>query len=390
MADMLTDYYYETADRLQRRAELVAGGPPDSNNVLFRGKGVHASGNGGSYDRLTLTPGKKHLLRLINTSVDNSFTVSLVGHSFTVVHTDLVAVQPIVKNQLFLGVGQRYDVIIEANQQVDNYWFNVTMEANNFCGRSNNKFPAAIFHYDGASNGLPTNKGSPITAKCDGETGFVPIVPRTLTASDFQVNKEFRVDLEQPNFDFRGQVFRWEINDIDIDIEWDHPILERIHEKNTTWPSKNNIFEINQANVWTFWVLNNNFLLPHPIHLHGHDFLVLGLGSDGPFKPAQHMSKLNFNNPTRRDVAQMPGSGWMVIAFHTDNPGAWLLHCHIGWHVSQGLGMQFLERKDEIPRLMHLDQMVPNCKAWREYAPRNPYLPKLDSGLKRTRKRWTH
>ncbi len=25
----------------------------------------------------------------------------------------------------------------------------------------------------------------------------------------------------------------------------------------------------------------------------------------------------------------LPAGGWLVIAFPTDNPGAWLLHCHI-------------------------------------------------------------
>ena len=48
-----------------------------------------------------------------------------------------------------------------------------------------------------------------------------------------------------------------------------------------------------------------------------------------------------------------------------------------------GLGIQFLERKSEIKQLMKLDQMLPNCKAWRTYQPKSPYLPKVDSGLKR-------
>jgi hypothetical protein len=48
-----------------------------------------------------------------------------------------------------------------------------------------------------------------------------------------------------------------------------------------------------------------------------------------------------------------------------------------------GLGIQFLERKGEIGGLMHLDQMEPNCNAWRTYAATSPYLPKIDSGLKR-------
>jgi hypothetical protein len=37
-----------------------------------------------------------------------------------------------------------------------------------------------------------------------------------------------------------------------------------------------------------------------------------------------------------------------VLAFESDNPGAWLMHCHIPFHVSAGLGVQFLERMDEI------------------------------------------
>lgn len=40
----------------------------------------------------------------------------------------------------------------------------------------------------------------------------------------------------------------------------------------------------------------------------------------------------------------LPAGGWLVLAFETDNPGAWLMHCHIAWHVSEGLAVQFLER----------------------------------------------
>ena len=296
--------------------------------------------------------------------------------------TDLVPVTPIVKNSLFLGVGQRYDVIIDASQPVDNYWLNVTLEVNNNCGRSKNLYPAAIIHYDGAGTGNPTNKGTPLVAGCASETGFSPIVKRTIPASQFQAT-EISVEVDTPVVDFRGQVFRWLVNDVDIEIEWGHPILEYVYQGNNSYPPKANVVEVPQANQWTFWVIQNGFILPHPVHLHGHDFLVLGKGS-GTFTSAM-TSQLNFNNPIRRDVEQMPGSGWLVIAFKTDNPGCWLLHCHIAWHVSQGLGIQFLERKSEIAGLMHLDQMEPNCNAWRAYEPTSPWLPKLDSGLKR----WT-
>ena len=39
--------------------------------------------------------------------------------------------------------------------------------------------------------------------------------------------------------------------------------------------------------------------------------------------------------------------GYVVIAFKTDNPGSWLMHCHIAFHASFGLALQFLERQND-------------------------------------------
>jgi len=213
-----------------------------------------------------------------------------------------------------------------------------------------------------------------------GEKNFSPIITRTLSPSLFQPST-LPISLAFPTHP-RGQVFEWRVSNTPISVEWDHPVLEYILEGNTSFPGAINLVDVPQADVWTFWVIQNTFVLPHPIHLHGHDFLVLGTGA-GTFNAATMMNQLNFNNPIRRDVEQMPGSGWLVMAFRTDNPGCWLMHCHIGWHVGMGLGIQFLERKSEIAGLMHLDQMVPNCNAWRTYAATSPYLPKMDSGLKK-------
>lgn len=107
--------------------------------------------------------------------------------------------------------------------------------------------------------------------------------------------------------------------------------------------------------------------------------MVLGSSNTGAFNYGSDKDSLNWNNPIRRDVAMLPG-GWLVMAWEINNPGAWIMHCHIAWHVSQGLSVQFLELKDQIATSMHLDQIQPNCNAWREYWP-NAYYPKLDSGL---------
>ncbi|WQF88923.1 Putative multicopper oxidase, second cupredoxin domain, multicopper oxidase, copper-binding protein [Colletotrichum destructivum] len=378
---VISDWYYETADRLERQAELVSNGgpPPPSDNILFNGKNINPrGGGGGQYQKTRLTPGKKHRLRLINTSVDNTFTVSLVGHNFTVIATDLVPVKPVVKDSLFMTVGQRYDVIIEADKKTENYWFNATLGGGGLCGVSRNPHPAAVFFYDGAPDRLPVDQGTPPAGLgCADSTGFTPVLARTAPKAEFDAKKQvLDVALGQPEIN-GNKVFRWTVNGSDMDVQWDKPTLEYIAEGNTSWPRRANIIEIPEADAWTWWIIENASPVPHPIHLHGHDFLLLGTGA-GSFAGAG--APLNFENPVRRDVAQLPGSGWMVIAFRTDNPGAWLMHCHIAWHVSMGLSVQFLERGAEIAGSMDLASIAPTCDAWRKYYPTAQW-PKHDSGL---------
>lgn len=63
----------------------------------------------------------------------------------------------------------------------------------------------------------------------------------------------------------------------------------------------------------------------------------------------------------------LESSGYLLIAFETDNPGAWLMHCHIGWHTSEGFALQFIERYDEIKDLIDYQTLDENCAAWTAY-----------------------
>lgn len=80
----------------------------------------------------------------------------------------------------------------------------------------------------------------------------------------------------------------------------------------------------------------------------------------------------------------LPGFGWLVVAFETNNPGAWLFHCHIVWHASQGLSVQFLERETELTGVKSAGvlakELAQTCPKWREYGRSNPW-PKVDSGV---------
>jgi hypothetical protein len=45
-----------------------------------------------------------------------------------------------------------------------------------------------------------------------------------------------------------------------------------------------------------------------------------------------------------------------------------MIHCHIAWHVSEGLALQFVERIDEIPGNVGVtSQWTDNCAAWSTY-----------------------
>ena len=69
-------------------------------------------------------------------------------------------------------------------------------------------------------------------------------------------------------------------------------------------------------------------------------------------------SEYNFKNPVRRDVLT-PGQpdDIVTIRFRTDNPGPWIFHCHIDWHLEHGLAIVFAEDIDEIA-----DKDIVNCK----------------------------
>jgi FtsP/CotA-like multicopper oxidase with cupredoxin domain len=63
----------------------------------------------------------------------------------------------------------------------------------------------------------------------------------------------------------------------------------------------------------------------HPIHLHGHVFRVLS--RDG--KPTRHREWL--------DTVLLDPRGRAEIAFVADNPGDWMLHCHVLEHQASGM-----------------------------------------------------
>ncbi|KAK9775885.1 putative Laccase 1 [Seiridium cardinale] len=376
----INDYYYDSADDIVLRTQ--SGGPPASDNVLFNGTNINPlKPTDGQYAVIKLTAGKRHRLRLINPSVEHNYQVSLVGHDMTIIATDLVPVNSMTVNNVYLGTGQRYDVLIDASQAVGNYWFNVTLSPTNLCGASVNPRPAAIFRYNGAPATLPSDPGTAVVdAACQDRTDFTPVVTRTADQTNLATELNDAAHNLDISLNFTTPV-AWYVNSSAIDVQWDKPVLDYVLTKNTSYPRKENLVFVDEKNVWTYWVVQNLSPIPHPMHLHGHDFLVLGHAASTTFTTSLS-SSLNFNNPTRRDVTMLPASGYLILAFKADNPGNWLMHCHIAWHVSGGLAVDFMERRAEQAALINAADLAAyqqQCADWRAYQPKAP--PKIDSGI---------
>ena len=69
--------------------------------------------------------------------------------------------------------------------------------------------------------------------------------------------------------------------------------------------------------------------MQHPIHLHGQRFLVLAVNG----VPNRDLAW--------KDTVLVPAGAVVDILLDTQNPGEWMLHCHIAEHLSAGMMMHF-------------------------------------------------
>jgi FtsP/CotA-like multicopper oxidase with cupredoxin domain len=70
------------------------------------------SSSGGKYAVTTLTPGKAHMLRLLNVGINNWAHVALDGHKFTVVSADFVPIVPYETDSLSIAVGKLFHISV--------------------------------------------------------------------------------------------------------------------------------------------------------------------------------------------------------------------------------------------------------------------------------------
>ncbi|KAJ2198258.1 ferroxidase fet3 [Coemansia sp. RSA 355] len=84
-------------------------------------------------------------------------------------------------------------------------------------------------------------------------------------------------------------------------------------------------------------IVNHDYY-SHPFYLHGHVFQIVKTGHT-----CSRESKFPLDAPVRRDTVFIRGGHYAVLRFRADNPGVWILHRHITWHLYLGLAATFVE-----------------------------------------------
>ncbi|KAH9473921.1 hypothetical protein Pst134EA_000977 [Puccinia striiformis f. sp. tritici] len=86
----------------------------------------------------------------------------------------------------------------------------------------------------------------------------------------------------------------------------------------------------------------------HPYHLHALDMHIVAEGKGLPTPQNLANATYNTDNPLRRDTIVVPPASFIVVRLQADVPGAWIVHCHIGWHIAAGFAGVVIVQPDVI------------------------------------------
>nr|BAO09161.1 laccase4 [Agaricus brasiliensis] len=326
----LSDWYHQPS------TEIVGAARPDS--TLINGKGRYVGGPAVDLAVVKVTPGKRYRFRLVSMSCAPNYVFSIDGHNLTIIETEGVATSPLVVDSIRILAGQRYSFVLHADQTADNYWIRALPSSGNngleegFDGGIN----SAILRYEGAAEKEPKSPQQNSTMPLL-ETNLHPAHPETVPDADERLFFTLQIDNTAPSRS------RWRFNDTAF-AEPEVPVLLQILS-GVTDPAellpKGSIYRLEKNRTYQLDIQNGLVGGPHPFHLHGHEFWVIRSADN------DHDNI----NPIKRDTVSggtLDNGGVFSIRFTTDNPGPWILHCHIDFHLRDGLAIVLAEAPEAV------------------------------------------
>ncbi|OCK83102.1 multicopper oxidase [Lepidopterella palustris CBS 459.81] len=294
-------------------------------------------------DKLTETfdilPGKKYMIRVISTSALAAHFVKFDGHNMSVVAVDGVQVVPVVTDTIEVSAGQRMDVIITGLMNATkNYAFVASMDPDMFDSVPDtlNLNSDGVLVYNPKFAAPAPLRQEDYTALDD--IGLIPLDGQPILGAPDQTIT-LAIDFESYSFGQRASLGS---------EPYISPKVPTIYTALTTGQNALNPavygpgvnpFVLRYGQVIEL-VINNLDTGGHPMHLHGHVFQVLTRTSTQPWDGnTSGFPKI----PMKRDTVKVAAGGAIVLRFKAENPGVWLFHCHIDWHVEAGLSVTFIE-----------------------------------------------
>ncbi|EPS45448.1 hypothetical protein H072_659 [Dactylellina haptotyla CBS 200.50] len=302
-------------------------------------------------------PGKTYMVRMVNMAAFAAQYFWIEGHKMRIIEVDGEYTEEAEADMIYLTAAQRYSFLLTTRNDTDaNFAIVGSMDQDLFDAVPDGLNPNVTGHlvYD-------ASKPLPAAAEID---AFEPFDDYTLAPLDGE-------DLwESPTYSFSLEVMMDNLIDganyaFFNGITYTAPKVPTLY----TALSAGNVTmnpEIygRDTNPHVFkhhdvveLVVNNNDPGKHPFHLHGHTFQVAYRSDvDAGFYNASDSSIEFAKKPMRRDTVLINPGGNMVLRFRADNPGVWLFHCHIEWHIQSGLVATFIEAPDVMQTKLKIPQ----------------------------------
>ncbi|PON45589.1 Laccase [Trema orientale] len=337
--------------------------------------------------KLKVVPGKTYLLRIINAGLNHQLFFKIVSHTLTVVAIDAAYTNQYVTDVVVTAPGQTTDVLFTSNQPVGSYYIAVyPYHSVPRVMPFKETTTTGIIDYEGSTSTTPVkmvlpsfydtptaNKFYTSLTGMSGGPHWVPVPPHvdkhmfvTVGLNIYPCNLGNatcagplgqKMSASMNNYSFvlpntlsMLQAFFYGVSGIYTTDFPDHPPFKYDYtnlsisykESLLVAPKGTHVKKLNYNDVVQI-VLQNTAILEyenHPIHLHGYNFHVLAQGF-GNYNASRDRKKFNFVNPQIRNTIGVPSGGWAVIRFRANNPGIWLMHCHLDRHMPVGFAMAF-------------------------------------------------
>ncbi|KAI9023003.1 multicopper oxidase-domain-containing protein [Phycomyces nitens] len=312
---------------------------------------------------ITFVPGKTYRLRLINMSAFSTFFISIDGHDLDIIEVDGIYTERKTVKSIYLTAAQRISVLVTAKNATNvNYLFHADMDVDMF-----DILPEALvtnltanIMYDSTHSNFAISEDVGMGSDFD-DIDLPPLYKAAAVEPDQQVNLTFQFEVTTDGIN-RGM-----FNDLPY-LSPKVPTLNTVMSMGelatnlAVYGPQSQAIILDHLNMVEI-VLNNLDAGAHPFHLHGHAFQVVARG-DGVFTGDRSAVEWKNTNPTTRDTVLVPAESFTIIRFRADNPGVWIFHCHIEWHLETGLAVTFIEAPTVMQERMTLpDAFLEVCTA---------------------------